>query len=76
MLEQAENSRTKINLENMFRMTFHPRGCREFMEDMNKELELGPKQSSMNIKLGAKYDILKYILYAGVIGELTYELFR
>ncbi len=63
MIEQnikPRDPRTQFTLENFLRMTYHPKGIRDFLEGVNKELELGPAQSSLNRYIGTFADILKY----------------
>ena len=71
---QQRDPRTQFTLENCLRMNFHPRGIREFMDGMNKELELGPNQSSFNRYVGTSVDVIKYVAYAALIGRLAYEV--
>jgi hypothetical protein len=74
--QMRSDPRTKFTLENYVRMMFHPKGTKGFMEGMNKELELGPIQSSINKGLGTAWDVTKYVLYAGAIGLIGYQLLK
>jgi hypothetical protein len=67
--------KTKLSLENCVRMAFHPKGNRRFMEGMNEELELGPRQSVFNKYVGTFADVAKYIVYGFVAFEVVYNLF-
>lgn len=76
MLKQEEKSRTEPTLENMLRMSLHPKGGYDFMKDMNKELELSQIQSLINEGLGRGLDIMKYVIYAGLIYSSFYQIFK
>lgn len=79
MIEQnikPRDPRTQFTLENLLRMSFHPKGIRDFLEGVNKELELGPAQSSLNRYIGTFADILKYTPYTAAAGLLVYEFLK
>jgi hypothetical protein len=67
-----ESPRTKINLENYLRMAFLPNGLGEFMQGVNYELNLGPRQSQMNLAIATATDIAKYVY----IFNLAFYLFK
>jgi len=67
------NSRTVHNLENVLRMTFLPTGVREFMKGINRDLNLGPTQSSIQLGIATSCDIAKYTLYLAEAYNLFYR---
>lgn len=64
--------RTNINLENFLRMAFLPTGAREYMNEVNYELELGPIQSQIQLGVATSFDIVKYLPYVA----LAYHLLK
>jgi hypothetical protein len=74
--QMKSNPRTKFTLENYLKIMFYPNGVKEFMEGVNYELELGPRQSALNKNLGIAYDFVKYGLYAGTVGIFVYEILK
>ena len=73
---KAQTESTKLTLENLLRMGFHPRGFRKFAEGVYYELEWTQKESYIPLKLATGLDILKYALFATLIGKGLYELIK
>ncbi len=70
----------EFTLENILRktfsMTFSPVGMRRFMGKLNKQLNLGPIQSSVNLGIATSFDVLKYSLFAAAVYQSIYTLIK
>jgi hypothetical protein len=73
-MELQESNPREFTLENCIRMAFHPTGYRRFMQQTNKDLKIGPMQSSINLGAASFADISKYICYFALVGRLTYDI--
>ncbi len=69
---ESKKDYSKLNLENIVRMAFHPKGYKDYMAGLSNEFELDPLSSSINKGTGAFIDILKYVAYVGSLYRIVY----
>ena len=76
-MEIKRDERTKFNLENCLRMSFHPNGVRRFADGVINELDIGGSYTAALLKGSATgLDIVKCVLYLTTLGTITYSLLK
>jgi hypothetical protein len=69
---ESKKDYSKLNLENIIRIAFHPKGYKDYMAGLSNEFELGPVPSSINKGTGVFIDVIKYVAYVGVLDRIVY----
>jgi len=71
------DERTKFNLENCLRMSFHPKGMKRFADGMINELDIEGSYTSKFVRgVFITADITKYLIFTAITAKTLYDTYN